>query len=235
MSSASSAITVPARSVTARRACVAPRSAASTIPAPPLKLSSCGGRPPVEAASASETSRFCCEQRVDALGDRRAREPGRGHEVAARGRRALRGSAAARRRRRRSCSGRFGVSRHRGGEPTDRRRTRNRAQRGCGSSCVTLARPLAALRERDPRRVARRGAGRSARPRAAPTRLPGRIRTARDAAAAPAAAAGDADAAADRVDRVARVAHQQRERAAAARAGDARARRRAGGSAWTPG
>ena len=56
MSCASSASTVPARSVTPSRACAAPRSAASTMPAARLKLSTCAGRPPVAATSASDTS-----------------------------------------------------------------------------------------------------------------------------------------------------------------------------------
>ena len=49
MSNASSASGVPARSLAARRECVAPRSATSTTPARWLNVSSVGGRPPVEA------------------------------------------------------------------------------------------------------------------------------------------------------------------------------------------
>ena len=49
MSNASSASGAPARSLAARRECVAPRSATSTTPARWLKVSSVGGRPPVEA------------------------------------------------------------------------------------------------------------------------------------------------------------------------------------------
>ena len=56
MSSPSSASDSPPRSVSARRAWVAPRSAASTTPALWLKLSTWAGRPPVAATSASDTS-----------------------------------------------------------------------------------------------------------------------------------------------------------------------------------
>src|SRR4051794_29027883 len=48
---------VPARSLTATRACVAPRSATSTTPAAWLKARTVGGRPPVDALPpASRTS-----------------------------------------------------------------------------------------------------------------------------------------------------------------------------------
>ena len=49
MSNVVSASGAPARSDTTRREWVAPRSATSTTPAPWLKASTVGGRPPVEA------------------------------------------------------------------------------------------------------------------------------------------------------------------------------------------
>ena len=49
--SLTSASTVPTRSVSARRACVAPRSTASTTRAAGLNANVAGGRPPVDVAS----------------------------------------------------------------------------------------------------------------------------------------------------------------------------------------
>ena len=52
--------TVPARSVTASVACEAPRSAASTMRAEGLSANCEGGRPPVDAASATGLTRPSC-------------------------------------------------------------------------------------------------------------------------------------------------------------------------------
>ena len=79
----------PARSQSARRAWVAPRSAASTTPALRLKLSTCAGPAAGRGDVGVGHQQPARDQRVDALGDRRAGEPGGGHEVAAGGRGAV--------------------------------------------------------------------------------------------------------------------------------------------------
>ena len=57
-----STMTSPARSVTATRECVAPRSAASTTPALRLKAKVFGGRPPVEALAPAGTTSRCASR-----------------------------------------------------------------------------------------------------------------------------------------------------------------------------
>ena len=98
-SAARSASGVPPRSLTATRACVAPRSATRTTPASRLNASTVAGRPPVEALAAGLVDEPLREQRVHTLGDGRAGEAGLPREIGARDRAPPRGSGAGARRR----------------------------------------------------------------------------------------------------------------------------------------
>src|ERR687898_570758 len=73
--------TCPPRSVTPTREWVAPRSPESTTPAPWLKASIVGGRPPVDWLSPRATSRRWGDQGIDALSDGRAGQAGQRREV----------------------------------------------------------------------------------------------------------------------------------------------------------
>ena len=95
---ASRRATSPARSVTATRECVAPRSAASTTPASRLKANVCRRAAAGRGARAGRDHEPVREQRVHALGDGRARQAGAARRDPRACSRARRGSAAASRR-----------------------------------------------------------------------------------------------------------------------------------------